>query len=191
MQENTKRFSPETRRELTGLYIPLYDYTGLERIIPSEEPLTAENFGIVMDGNTYTIDDFQWWEKDGSDRDFQYDDSNHCLAADDLPDEVFYLLNTAICLKYAKRYMEEAKAMLDNITYDKAKQKINKAIIEFENLDDVQSQLKLQVACDTLSAVATECTTFSGMGDLFDKFEDASNVIFCVLKDLEYIFNNS
>ena len=191
MKKNTENFLQGTQRELTGIYIRSYD-GGFERFIPSEEPLTVENFGIAMGGNTYTVDDFRWFKEDGSDRDFRYDDSTYCIGTDDFPDEVFCLLNTTICLKYAKHYMAEAKEMLDNITYNEAKRKINEAIIEFENLDDdVQNQLKLQVACDTLSAVATECTTFAGMGDLFDKFEDASNVIFCVLKDLDDISNNS
>ena len=81
--------------------------------------------------------------------------------------------------------MAEAKEMLDKITYNEAKRKIGKAIIDFETLYDTgESIKKLQIASATLSAVATECTTFEGFGKLFDKFEDASEAIFLVLKAL-------
>lgn len=190
MKKNTEKFSQETQRELTGLYIPLYDDTGLERIIPSEEPLTAENFGIVMDGHTYTTEDFRWYEKDGSDRDLVYDDSGCYFDGDDLPDEVFCLLNTVICLKFAKQHMADAKAMVAVTDNDEAKQAINEAFIEFENLDDATESIeKLQIACDALSGASDVFEDIDD--DLYNTFYDASGVISEVISELDERSYNS
>lgn len=185
MKKNTEKFSPETIRELTGLYIPLYDRYGggFERIIPSEEPLTVENFGIVMDGNTYTVDDFRWWEADGGDRDFRYDDDNSYLSADNLPDEIFCLLNTVICLKFAKRHMADAKAMVDATDNDEAKQAMNEAFIEFENLDDTTESIeKFKTACIALRDASGVFEDIDD--DLYNTFYDAYDVISDVIGDL-------
>ena len=183
MKKNAEKFSPETIRELTGLYIPIYDSCGFERIIPSEAPLTAENFGIVMNGNTYTIDDFRWWKADGSDRDFRYDDDNSYLSADNLPDEIFCLLNTVICLKFAKRHMADAKAMVDATDNDEAKQAMNEAFIEFENLDDTTESIeKFKTACIALRDASGVFEDIDD--DLYNTFYDAYDVISDVIGDL-------
>lgn len=184
MKKNTERFSPETIRELTGLYIPIYDSCGFERIIPSEAPLTAENFGIVMNGNTYTIDDFRWWKADGSDRDFRYDDSDDYLVADGLlPDEVFCLLNTKLCIEFATRHLADAKDKIEATDNDEAKQIINEAFIEFENLDDTTESIKkLQTACIALRNVSN---VFEDIDDnLYYTFYGAYVVIGDVIGEL-------
>ena len=175
-----KELSKGTLQETNGLY--LYGHNVFIPFIPSEEPLTVNNFGVLIDGAIYEADDFQWLNIRG---DLRYDDNPlHVIDSEILPDEVFCLLHINLCLKFAKEHMADAKAMLDNITYNEAKQKIGKAIINFETLYDTESIKKLQIACATLSAVATECSNIDGFYEHFDKFEDASNTIFLVLKAL-------
>lgn len=175
-----KELSKGTRQETIGLY--LYGHNVFIPFTPPVEPLTVDNFGVLVDGAIYEAGDFQWWNSRG---DLQYGDNPlNVIDSEILPNEVFCLLHINICLKFAKQYMAEAKEILDKITYNEAKRKIGKAIIDFETLYDTESVKKLQIACATLSAVATECSTFEGFGDLFDKFEDASDAIFLVLKAL-------
>lgn len=175
-----KGLSEKIRQETKGFY--LYGHNVFIPFIPSEEPLAVDSFGVLINGTIYQTDDFQWWNSQG---DLRYDDNPlNVIDSGILPDEVFCLLHIDLCLKFAKQHMAEAKEILDNITYNEAKRKIGKAIIDFETLYDTESIKKLQIACATLTAVATECTTFEGFGDLFDKFEDASNAIFLVLKAL-------
>lgn len=186
---NEKRFneglSAKARQETIGLY--LYEHNifipAIPPVEPSGVPLTVDNFGVLINGAIYEADDFEWWNNRG---DLRYDDNSlNVIDSEVLPNEIFCFLNIHLCLKFAKQYMAEAKEMLDKITYNEAKRKIGKAIIDFETLYDTgESIKKLQIASATLSAVATECTTFEGFGKLFDKFEDASEAIFLVLKAL-------
>ena len=144
-----------------------------------------------MDGHTYTTEDFRWYEKDGSDRDLAYGDTNDYLYSDDLPDEVFHLLNTVICLKFAKRHMADAKAMVDDATDDdEAKQAMNEAFIKFENLDDATESIKkLQFACDALSEASDVFEDISNK--LCHIFYNASTVISDVIGELDGISDKS
>lgn len=142
MQTNSERFSQGTQRELIGIYIPIHGGYGFERIIPSKEPLTVDNFGIVMDGNTYTAHDFRWYDG-GSNRNFKFDDSDNYIESSCVPDEVFLLLNTVICTKFAMQYLDDAKAMLDYIKDDEIREKVKKGIADFAK---ATGKKKLQIA---------------------------------------------
>lgn len=189
MKKLNERFSEETLRQLMGLYI-INSNSECFPLVPSEKPLTVDNFGLLEDDVIYTAEDFQWCEEDGSDRNLKYNDSDYYLYGDDLPDEVFYLLNTVICIKFATHQLADAKAMIDATDNDEAKQAINEAFIEFENLDDAtESMKKLQIACDALNEASD---IFESIDDeLCNTFYDASDVINDVIRDLEYASGKS
>lgn len=182
MKQLNERFSEETLRQMMGLYF--FDGSDWLSFVPSENHLTDDNFGFMEDGIIYTAEDFRWYEKDGNDRDLAYGDTNDYFYSDDLPDEVFCLLNTVICLKFAKQHMADAKAMVDATDDDEAKQAMNEAFIKFENLDDATESIKkLQLACDALSEASDVFEDIDN--DLCNTFYNASTVISDVISELD------
>lgn len=186
MKKLNERFSEETLRQLMGIYV-INTNSEWFPLVPSEKPLTVDNFGLLEDDVIYTAEDFQWCEEDGSDRNLKYNDSDYYLYGDDLPDEVFYLLNTVICIKFATRQLADAKAMIDAIDNFEAQQTIDDAITAFEGTND--SERKLQIAYDALNEASD---IFESIDDeLCNTFYDASDVINDVIRDLEYASGKS
>ena len=177
-------FSPEVKKALQGVYVHTYNSGGYDYgcvpVLPVKEALTPDNFFLIAGEFRYTVDDFRWYDEDGSDRDFQFDDSDNYLASSCVPDEVFVLLNTVICTKFATRHLDDARAMLDCIEDDEIREEIAKGITDFDKATD--SKEKLKIAEETLYAAFD---AFDGIDkDISDEFGNASEVVVDVLAEL-------
>ena len=184
MKPRNERLSPKAYRELQGIYVLTYDEykcPTLIPVVPPPEPLTADNFAVIVEDEDdfLTVDDFQWFEEDGTDRSFIYN-NYYDNYLDIVPNEVSSFLNTTICLKFATHHLEDAKAMLEATDKEDSKQEINAEMIAFnEATDNID---KLQIASNILFDVS----------DLFDDIDDelssqwynAGHVINSVLKEL-------
>lgn len=153
----------ETRQNLHGLYwfkdnsLEPVEYLFKDSLEPpvqlSKEPLTPDNFGMILNNKVYTVDDFRWYKEDGSDLDYlRYDDSYSILTNDDLPPEVFVLLNGVIGVKFATRCLLRAKEIIDTCNNADAKQSLNHSITIFNN-EDING-IKLLIAADALSSAS-------------------------------------
>lgn len=157
MQKISEKISQDEQRELIGLYIFNADFKVVP-IIPTSEPLTAKNFRIIVDSNTIcTADDFSWYAENGSRRDFRLGDDGTYIESAALPKEVWVLLNVKICTQFAIQHLNEAKLKLKGRKSSKAKQAVEKAIAELQNLNEtssIENFEKLKFASDALEKAA-------------------------------------
>lgn len=181
MQDFKERFSQKTQRELEGLYIPYYDWRDADAfefipIVPVKE-LTIDNFGILTENGILTAENFRWYEEDGSDRDFKYDDSDNYICSNTLPKEVSSLLNTVICIKFATQKLKEVKSMLKYVTDKHVKKEFNKSFSAFqENTNNSREKLTAAVFALRYAALVPDFHE--------DDFNNAAEVIDEVLSEI-------
>lgn len=184
MENINKVFSPEVKKALQGLYVYFDDGMGSDKgcvsVLPSEEALTPDNFFLIAGEFRYTVDDFRWCDEDGSDLDFKFDDSYDYLDSSFVPDEVFVLLNTVICTKFATRHLDDAKAMLDLIEDDELRKEIEQGIAAFAEATDGKE--KLQIARTTLIDITDAFNDIDK--DISNEFGYAAVIIEKVLLEL-------
>lgn len=167
-------------KKLENVYI--YDGEAyFSSILPrtkATSPLTADNFRLIIDDNYLTVNDIHWAEEDGSDRNFCY--NNILIDKDFVPDEVYALLNTVICTKFATKHLADAQAMLDCTDNANGKKYFAEFFDAFNNKTD--SKEKLNLALQGLNvAVISFCNIDE---EIFDEFSNASDVISEVLSEI-------
>lgn len=185
MENINNVFSPEVKKALQGVYVYTGDSTGYDNgcvpVLPVDETLTPDNFALIAGKFRYTADDFRWYDEDGIDRDFKFDDSDDYLESSCLPDEVFILLNTVVCKKFATRHLDDVKAMLSLIEDDELKEEVEKGIADFAKATDGKE--KLEVAQDVFFAASDAFNNIDK--DISHEFGDAASVIEDVLDELD------
>lgn len=169
-------------KKLENVYI--YDGEAyFSSILPRTEstpPLTPNNPNfrlIILDKYSATAHEFDWLEKDGSDRNFKYGDG--CIDRNIVPPEVQHFLDEVIAIKFSIHHLCNARKLFDSIENTDAKREFSEIFSHFHNADGKE---KLNFALKGLDFVAL---TFRNVNTaISDEFSNASDVISEVLSEI-------
>lgn len=171
----------KTSEKLENVYI-FDNVSYFSSILPRTEStpsLTPHNFRlIILDKGSFSVYDFDWFEKDGSNRNFRY--NNGCIDKDFVPIEVRSLLDTILCIKFATQHLADAQAMLDCVDKADAKKFFAELFSAFNEKTDSKEKLNLALQGLNIAAMA-----FCNIDEeIFDEFSNASDVISEVLSEI-------